>query len=63
MRNSTDLVQDRDYWRAFVNMILKLQVPYAKESVVNTGEVERGEANKFLHFSILCMYKSYFKIK
>ena len=29
MRNWVDSAQDRDYWGAFVNVALNLQVPYA----------------------------------
>ena len=31
MRNWVDSVQDRDYWRAFVNAAFKLRISYAIE--------------------------------
>ena len=33
--NQVDSAQDRDYWRALVNMALNLRVSYAMELVVN----------------------------
>ena len=34
MRNWADLAQDRNYWKALVNVALNLRIPYTMELVI-----------------------------